>query len=41
LSDLAQAFVDGSEALASPTVTRRVQPLRGAGQPRDQAGPGL
>ena len=48
LSDLAQAFVDGSEALASPTVTRRAQPLRGAaqplrgaGQPRDQAGPGL
>lgn len=42
LSDLAQAFIDGSETLASLTATRRAQPpLRGAGQPRHQAGPGL
>jgi transcriptional regulator with GAF, ATPase, and Fis domain len=42
LSDLAQAFIEGSETLASPTVTKRAQPpLRGDGQPRHQVGPGL
>jgi len=41
LSDLAQAFVDGSETLASPTVTSPPQRPRGTAQPRDHAGPGL
>jgi transcriptional regulator with GAF, ATPase, and Fis domain len=44
LSDLAQAFIDGSESLASPTVTgppQPPQPARGTGQQRRDAGPGL
>jgi hypothetical protein len=40
LSDLAQAFIDGSEAVAIPTVARPSQGRRGAGQPRHHAGPG-
>ena len=41
LSDLAQAFVDGSEALASPTTPKPQQRPRGTDQPRSYAGPGL
>jgi transcriptional regulator with GAF, ATPase, and Fis domain len=41
LSDLAQAFIDGSETLASPTVTRPPQRASGTGQQRRDAGPGL
>jgi transcriptional regulator with GAF, ATPase, and Fis domain len=37
LSDLAQAFVDGSEALASPSVTRPPQGPRGARPQRGSA----
>jgi transcriptional regulator with GAF, ATPase, and Fis domain len=40
LSDLAQAFIDGSETLPDLAVTRPPQGLRGAGQPRHHAGPG-
>jgi GAF domain-containing protein len=41
LSDLAQAFIDGSESLVVPTATRPPQQPRGTGQPRYHAGPGL
>jgi transcriptional regulator with GAF, ATPase, and Fis domain len=41
LSDLAQAFIDGSETVASLTAGRPPQRPRGAGQPRHQLGPGL
>jgi transcriptional regulator with GAF, ATPase, and Fis domain len=41
LSELAQAFIDGSESLVGPTVTRPSQLPRGTGQPRNHAGPGL
>lgn len=41
LSDLAQAFIDGSKTLASPTVSRPPQRPRDTGQPRHPAGPGL
>jgi transcriptional regulator with GAF, ATPase, and Fis domain len=40
LSDLAQAFIDGSEPVAGPTVTRPPQGPRGARQARHHAGPG-
>jgi ANTAR domain len=41
LSDLAQAFIDGSENVADPAVTRPPQRARGTGQHRRDAGPGL
>ncbi len=42
LSDLALAFIDGSETLASLTARRPPErPRPGAGQPRHQPGPGL
>jgi len=41
LSDLARAFIEGSETLASPAAGRPSQQPRGAGQPRHQPGPGL
>jgi transcriptional regulator with GAF, ATPase, and Fis domain len=41
LSDLAQAFVDGSEALAGPTMPKPQQRPRGTGQQHSHAGPGL
>jgi hypothetical protein len=40
LSDLAQAFVDGTEALTGPTAGRPQQRLRGDGKPRQQLRPG-
>jgi transcriptional regulator with GAF, ATPase, and Fis domain len=40
LSDLAQALVDGSEPVASLTMTRSPQGPHGTGQPRHHAGPG-
>jgi len=41
LSDLARAFIEGSETLASPAAGRPSQQPRGVGQPRHQPGPGL
>ena len=41
LSDLAQAFIDGSETLASLGAAGPSQRPRGAGQPRQHPGPGL
>jgi AmiR/NasT family two-component response regulator len=41
LSDLAQAFIAGSEALGSPTVTTQPQRRRGTEHPCHNAGPGL
>jgi transcriptional regulator with GAF, ATPase, and Fis domain len=41
LSDLAQAFIDGSEVLPDLAASRPPQRPRGTGQPRYHAGPGL
>jgi hypothetical protein len=41
LSDLAQAFIDGSEALGSPTLATQPQRRRATEYPRRNAGPGL
>jgi transcriptional regulator with GAF, ATPase, and Fis domain len=40
LSDLAQAFIDGSEPLASLTASGRQQPIPGAGRTRNEPSPG-